>query len=38
MKSVVSTWCRRAERRAAPKPARVPPGDRPMVTSDEGLS
>jgi hypothetical protein len=28
----------RAERRAAPKPARVPPGDRPMVPSGEGLS
>jgi hypothetical protein len=26
----------RAERRDAPKPARVPSGDRPMVTSDEG--
>jgi len=31
----VST-CPRAERRAAPKPARVPSGDRPMVPSDEG--
>ena len=29
---------RRAERRAAPKPARVPLGDRPMYASDEGLS
>ena len=29
---------RRAERRAAPKPARVPSGDRPMYSSDEGLS
>jgi len=27
---------RRAERRAAPKPARIPSGDRPMYTSDEG--
>jgi hypothetical protein len=27
---------RRAERRAAPKPARVPSGDRPMYPSDEG--
>ena len=27
----------RAERRAAPKPARIPSGDRPMYTSDEGL-
>jgi len=28
----------RDERRAAPKPARVPAGDRPMYPSDEGLS
>ncbi len=28
----------RAERRAAPKPARIPSGDRPMYPSDEGLS
>jgi len=27
----------RAERRAAPKPDRVPSGDRPMYPSDEGL-
>jgi len=27
----------RAERRAAPKPARIPLGDRPMYSSDEGL-
>jgi len=27
----------RAERRAAPKPARVPSGDRPMYPSDEGF-
>jgi len=27
----------RAERRAAPKPARIPSGDRPMYSSDEGL-
>jgi len=26
----------RAERRAAPKPARIPLGDRPMYASDEG--
>jgi hypothetical protein len=26
-----------AERRAAPKPAGIPSGDRPMVSSDEGL-
>jgi hypothetical protein len=28
----------RAERRAAPEPARVPTGDRSMYSSDEGLS
>ena len=28
---------RRAERRAAPKPARVPSGDRPMYASTEGF-
>ena len=28
----------RAERRAAPKPARIPPGDRPAYPSDEGPS
>ena len=28
----------RAERAAAPKPARIPPGDRSTVTSSEGLS
>ena len=27
-----------AARRAAPKPARIPLGDRPTVTSDEGLA
>ena len=27
----------RAERRAAPKPARVPSGDRPAYSPDEGL-
>lgn len=27
----------RAERRAAPKPARIPSGDRSMYSSDEGL-
>ncbi len=26
----------RTERRAAPKPARIPSGDRPMYPSDEG--
>jgi hypothetical protein len=28
----------RAERRAAPKPARIPSGDRSMHSSDEGLT
>jgi hypothetical protein len=28
----------RAERWAAPKPARIPSGERPMYPSDEGLS
>ena len=28
----------RAERRSAPKPARIPPGDRSIYPSDEGLS
>jgi branched-chain amino acid transport system permease protein len=32
------TLARRAERRAAPKPARVPSGDRPTYPSDEGSS
>jgi hypothetical protein len=32
------TTHRRAERRAAPKPARIPSGDRPMYSSDEGLA
>jgi hypothetical protein len=38
MRHPMSTHSPRAERRAAPKPARIPPGDRPMYTSDEGLS
>ena len=38
MRHPVSTSLRRAERRAAPKPARVPSGDRPTYSSDEGLS
>jgi hypothetical protein len=37
MRHPVSTYWR-AERRAAPKPARVPSGDRPTYSSDEGLS
>ena len=28
----------RAERRAAPKPARIPVGDRPAYSTGEGLS
>ena len=32
------TAAQRDERRAAPKPARVPLGDRLMYTSDEGSS
>jgi hypothetical protein len=28
----------RAARTAAPKPARIPLGDRPMYSSDEGLT
>jgi hypothetical protein len=27
-----------AERRAAPKPAGIPPGDRPTLASGEGLT
>ncbi len=33
-----SNDAQRAERRAAPKPARIPSGDRPMYPSDEGQS
>jgi hypothetical protein len=33
-----ATHLRRAERRAAPKPARIPSGDRPMYSTDEGQS
>jgi hypothetical protein len=29
---------KRDERRAAPKPARIPSGDRAMYSSDEGLT
>jgi len=32
------SMAQRAERRAAPKPARVPLGDRPTYPADEGLS
>jgi len=38
MTDPVSTSSARAERRAAPKPARVPLGDRPTYSSDEGMS
>ena len=37
MRHAVSTSFARAERRAAPKPARIP-GDRSMYPSDEALS
>ena len=36
MKLSVSTFILRADRRAAPQPARVPSGDRPLYSSDEG--
>jgi hypothetical protein len=32
------TDAKRAERRAAPKPARIPSGDRSMYSSNEGLT
>ncbi len=32
------TNCRRVERRAAPKPARIPSGDRLRYSADEGLA
>jgi hypothetical protein len=38
MRQLVSIQSQRAERRAAPKPARIPSGDRPTYSSDEGLS
>ena len=37
MMQPISTHLPRAERRAAPKPARVPSGDRTTYLSDEGL-
>jgi hypothetical protein len=37
MNHPLSCRTRRAERRAAPKPARIPLGDRPTYSSDEGL-
>ena len=36
MKAGATSNDERAARRAAPKPARIPPGDRPMDPSDEG--
>lgn len=38
MRLLVSTTLLRAERRAGPKRARIPPGDRPMYSSDAGPS
>ncbi len=38
MRDALSKTAPRAERRAAPKPARIPSGDRTMYPSDEGLS
>jgi hypothetical protein len=38
MMQFVSAQARWAERRAAPKPARIPLGDRPTYPSDEGQS
>ena len=38
MRQPVSAFAPRAERRAAPKPARIPSGDRPTYSSGEGLS
>ena len=38
MRHPVSNLSKRAERRAAPKPVRIPSGDRPAYPSDEGLT
>ena len=38
MTSTLRSQLQRAERRAAPKPARIPSGDRPTYPSDEGLT
>ena len=38
LRNLLSIAPARAERRAAPKPARVPLGDRPAYSPDEGLS
>jgi len=37
-RAMTTTVAERDERRAAPKPARVPSGDRPTYPTDEGLS
>jgi hypothetical protein len=34
----MQSMSQRAERRAAPKPARIPLGDRPRYSADEGQS
>jgi hypothetical protein len=36
MKRRLSAAALRGERRAAPKPARIPSGDRPRYSADEG--
>lgn len=36
MRQEIRSVSARAERRAAPKPARIPSGDRPAVTTGEG--
>jgi hypothetical protein len=38
MRNPKFTGAMRAERWAAPEPARIPAGDRPTYSSDEGLS
>ena len=38
MSHFVANISLRAERRAAPKPARIPSGDRPTYSSAEGLT
>lgn len=38
MKHPMSTCSTGAERQAAPKPAHIPSGDRPLYSADEGLS
>ena len=38
IEGTTTTSAVRAERRAAPKPARVPSGDRPRYAADDGRS